>query len=156
MIEEVIASGKAFGKLKEFVAMQGGNSGYLDETDHFDKASLSATITGKDILEINGFSSKSSEVYLTACDNQEIGMTSLVLGGGRQTKESVPDLTVGIYLKKHLGDLVKEEDEIAVLYANDARRLEEAKKRFINAYTVSEKNCFSNKIIYEIITKKDV
>lgn len=156
MVEEVISSGRAFEKMKEFVAAQGGDTGYLEDTECFSKASISAVITGKDILQAKKISQKWNQAYLTACNTQEIGMTSLILGGGRQTKDSVPDLTVGIYLKKHLGDLIKEEDEVAVLYANEAHKLEEAKKRFVNAYTVSEENHFSNKIIYEIITKKDL
>ena len=38
------------------------------------------------------------------CD--EIGMCSLILGGGRETKESEIDLSVGLVLHKKVGDQV--------------------------------------------------
>lgn len=156
MVEEVISSGRAFEKMKEFVAAQGGDTGYLENTERFHKASLLAVVTGKDLLQAKEPFKKQNQAYLFACNNQEIGMVSMMLGGGRQTKDSEVDLTVGIRLKKHLGDLIKEEEEIAVLYGNDVYKLKEAKKRFMNAYTLSEKEHFSNKIIYGMITKKDL
>ena len=155
MIKDVIASGKAFTKMKEFVAAQGGDVTYLEDMERFEKAKLSYTVTGKDLFTANKLKNR-EQAYLVQCDNQEIGMTSLVLGGGRQTKDSVIDLTVGIYLYKHLGDCVRREEPVAILYANDAAKLEEAKMRFVKAYTLSEKSDFSNKVIYEVITKKDL
>ena len=95
-------------------------------------------------------------VYLAACDNQEIGMTSLILGGGRQTKDSVIDLTVGIRLGKHLGDLVEKDDCVAVLYGNDEDKLTAAKNRFMGAYTLSEHRPDSNPVVYEVITKENL
>ena len=83
-------------------------------------------------------------------------MVSLILGGGRMTKDSPIDLSVGIKLHKHLGNRIQKEDTIAILYANDEERLKEAKERFIQAYTISKTNKVSNKIIYEVITKKDL
>lgn len=155
-IERVISIGEAFSKMKEFAAAQGGNVTYLEDMSLFDKAAFSKTVIGKDLFAANSETNTWKEAYLTACNNQEIGMTSLVLGGGRQTKDSVIDLTVGIRLCKHLGDKITENDEVAVLYANDEGKLAEAEKRFIKAYTLSKENDFSNKIVYEIITKDDL
>lgn len=151
MVEESIVSGKAFEKFKEFVAAQGGDIACLDDTAKFEKAALKERILGKDLSD-----SSFENAYLVSCNNQEIGMTSLVLGGGRQTKDSEIDLTVGIHLKKHLGDEITPEEEVAVLYANDEKRLQEAKQRFVKAYTLSEENEFKNQIVYEVITKSDL
>ena len=151
MVEDSIASGKAFEKFKEFVAAQGGDIACLDDTAKFEKATLNEVIKGKDLS-----GEPFNEAYLISCNNQEIGMTSLVLGGGRQTKDSEIDLTVGIHLKKHLGDRITSDDEVAVLYANDEKRLQEAKQRFVKAYTLSEENEFKNQIVYEVITKSDL
>lgn len=151
MVEESISSGKAFEKFKEFVAAQGGDAACLDDTSKFEKAVLKESIKGKDLSD-----ESFKEAYLISCNNQEIGMTSLVLGGGRQTKDSEIDLTVGIQLNKHLGDKITPEDEVAVLYANDEKRLQEAKLRFVKAYTLSEQIDFKNQIVYEVITKSDL
>ena len=38
---------------------------------------------------------------------ENIGIACMTLGGGRETKDSVIDLSVGIYLKKKNGDAVE-------------------------------------------------
>ena len=70
-----------------------------------------------------------------ACD--EIGICSLILGGGRETKESEIDLSVGIVLEKKVGDYVKAGEPLAYIYANDRQKMEQAKERFLGAYTIS-------------------
>ena len=154
LIEDAIASGKALQKMKEFVSAQGGDISCIDHFDHFDKASLMVEVSGADLMQYHG--QTGDGVYLAACDNQEIGMTSLILGGGRQTKDSVIDLTVGIRLGKHLGDLIEKDDCVAVLYGNDEGKLTAAKKRFMGAYTLSEHRPDSNPVVYEVITKENL
>ena len=154
LIEDAIASGKALQKMKEFVSAQGGDISCIDHFDHFDKASLMVEVSGADLMQYHG--QTGDGVYLAACDNQEIGMTSLILGGGRQTKDSVIDLTVGIRLGKHLGDLIEKDDCVAVLYGNDEDKLTAAKKRFMGAYTLSEHRPDSNPVVYEVITKENL
>lgn len=156
LVDEVLSSGKAYNKMKDFVVAQHGDASYLDDMEKFEKAKYSRVITGKDLFIANQESLEWTSAYLIACNNQEIGMTSLVLGGGRETKESEIDLTVGIRLCKHLGDAICASDEIAVLYGNDEEKLEIAFKRFVKAYTLSKSNVFDNKIVYEIITRKDI
>lgn len=163
MVEEAVSTGKAFDKMKEFVAAQGGAAVYIENTDKFEKAQFSETVTGGDLYRVSAGLSENSmdgsggeKVYLAACNNQEIGMTSLILGGGRLTKDSAIDLTVGIRLRKHLGDSITMENEVAVLYANDREKLKEAKQRFVNAYTLSEEKQPNRPVVYEIITKADL
>lgn len=156
MVERVIESGEALAKMKEFVVAQGGDGAYIEDESLFEEAKYTESITGKDLLAINEALLNADGAYLVECDNQEIGMTSLVLGGGRQTKESVIDLTVGIILEKHLGDYVAKDDVVGVLYGNDLNKIQEAKRRFINAYTLSADNSFQNKVVYEIITQNDL
>ena len=65
-------------------------------------------------------------------------MVSLTLGGGRETKESKIDLSVGVVLKKKVGDYVKKGDVIATLYANSEEKLKAAKERFDKTYSYSD------------------
>ena len=67
-----------------------------------------------------------------------MGICSLLLGGGRETKESVIDLSVGISLHKKKGDFVKKGESIATLYANDRDKLRQAIKRFEGTYGYCE------------------
>ncbi|MCM1157576.1 MAG: thymidine phosphorylase [Bacteroidales bacterium] len=159
MVEEAVVSGKALEKMKEFVAAQGGEVSCLTGEKPFKQAALQEKVTGEDLLrkeEAEEAGKLMDKAYLVSCDNQEIGMVSLVLGGGRQTKDSVIDLTVGLRLNKHLGDVVAGDDVVATLYANDAAKLEEAKKRFVGAYRLSADKPMSNPIIYEVITKDNL
>lgn len=156
MVTESIQSGRALKKMKDFVTAQKGDSAYIENIEKFDKACSCKTIFGKDLLEAEKTTAGWEKAYLVACNNQEIGMTSLVLGGGRETKESVIDLTVGIHLYKHLGDEIRNQDVVAILYGNDKTKLEAAYSRFLKAYTLAKTNTFQNKIIYEVITKDDI
>lgn len=152
MVNEAITSGRAFDKLKSFVTAQGGDVSYIDNPDKFDKAQYTYTVTGKELFLSNDKTAAWETAYLYSCDNQEIGLISMILGGGRQTKESEIDLTVGIILEKHLGDKITKSDIVATLYANDMDKLSEAKERFVHAYTLSKENIFNNNIVYEVIT----
>jgi pyrimidine-nucleoside phosphorylase len=76
----------------------------------------------------------------------------LILGGGRETKESEIDLAVGIVLTKKVGDKVEKGDVIAYIHANDPEKLENAKERFLNAYTFSEEKPAESKMIKYIIS----
>lgn len=151
MIEESISTKKALSKLKEFVRAQGGDVGYIDDPSGFSLASVQKNIYGKDLLK-----ESCEHGYLYSCDNQEIGMTSLILGGGRETKESIIDLSVGIILHKHLGDFIAADDVVATLFGNDNNKIESAAKRFISAYEISSEIVKPNPIVYEIITEKDL
>ena len=153
-IEDAIVSGKAYSKMKEFVAAQGGDASYLDDFSKFDQAKHCVSILGQDLMQANNLNCQ--RAYLATCNNQEIGMTSLVLGGGRQTKESEIDLTVGIRLSKHLGDAIAPDDCVAILYGNDEEKLTTAKNRFEKAYTLSEEEQAANPVVYEVITKENL
>lgn len=78
-------------------------------------------------------------------------MASLILGGGRVTKESVIDLTVGIQLFAHLGDLVSKEKPFACLYGNDPAKVAEAKSRLLQAYTIEKTPVSPKPVIREVI-----
>ena len=72
------------------------------------------------------------------------------------TKESSIDLTVGIRIHRRLGECIHGEDLVATLYGNDEKKLNEAAKRLIAAYTVSKENTCNNPIVYEVIRKENI
>lgn len=151
LVNDAIKSGRALQKFKDFVRAQGGDNKYIDDVSLFPEASVKEVIYGKDLLDFH-----QEKGYLMSCNTQEVGMASLLLGGGRETKESEIDLTVGLKLKKHLGDFIQREDEVAILYGNHKDKVELAKQRFISAYQVSKEKVTPLPVIYEIITEKDI
>lgn len=128
MLEGVIADGSALKKLAQFVEAQGGNPAAVYDTSLLPKASIVREIKAPATGYINRI----------ICD--EIGICSLMLGGGRETKESEIDLAVGLVLQKKVGDFVKEGDTLALIHANDEAKCEAATKRFLQAYTITDAN----------------
>lgn len=68
---------------------------------------------------------------------ENIGIACMTLGGGRETKDSVIDLSVGIYLKKKNGDAVDTGDTLAVIYANDREKMDAAAEKVLHAYEIA-------------------
>ena len=125
LCKDVIESGKALDKMAEFVKAQGGNPNYIYDTSLLPKAKYIVPV----YLGTSG--------YISKCITSEVGMASLVLGGGRATKESVIDLSVGIDIRKHIGDYARKDEVFAYIHGNDEKLVEEATKRLLGAYTVS-------------------
>ena len=144
MLHKTIADGSALKKLAEFVQAQGGDNRAVFQTDLFPEASLAEEVEAPEAG------------YITYIHTDEVGMTSLILGGGRETKESVIDLSVGIRLHKKLGDYVKQGESMATLYANDPKKLSEAKKRFLGAYVIGSEEPVRPKNVYAVVTKDSV
>ena len=126
LLQQVLDDGSALDKLAQFVTAQGGDAKAVYDTDLLPKASIIEPIPAL----------KEGYIYKIACD--EIGICSLILGGGRETKESEIDLAVGIVLEKKVGDYVNAGEVLAYMHANDAEKLEAAKKRFYEAYVIED------------------
>lgn len=141
LLEKTITDRTALNKLAEFVRAQGGDDSAVFNTELFPKAEIQ-----KEVLA-------DKEGYVTEIITDEIGMTSLVLGGGRETKDSVIDLSVGIRIHKKLGDKVKKGEALATLYGNDAAKVLAATDRYLKAYTLEEKQPEAVKYIYGIVTR---
>ncbi len=126
LLAGTIRSGAALNKMAEFVKAQGGDERYVYEPDRFPKAGLTYEVKAQ------------TDGFISAMNTEEIGLTSLVLGGGRETKESEIDLTVGIVFEKKIGAKVASGDTIAVLHANDKEKLSAAVARLQKAITIGQ------------------
>jgi len=140
MLQEVLDNGKALEKFKEFIAAQGGDSSYVQDTEKFEKAKFVEPITA------------SSSGYIASIEAEQIGYSALVLGGGRETKESVIDLSVGILVEKKIGDYVEKGDTLAVLHGNDKTKMENARKIIESAYVISDTVIHPQPIIKKVIS----
>ena len=121
MLEQAIRDGSALKKLAELVEAQGGDISVVYHPEKLPAASVQ-----RDILS-------PAEGYISRIVCDEVGICSLILGGGRETKESEIDLSVGLVLNKKVGDYVKAGEPLAVIHANDEVKAAEAEKRFLAA-----------------------
>ena len=139
MLKEVIENGKALEKLAEFVKAQGGDPSYVYQPQKFETARVQREIPAP----------QAGYIQKIVCD--EIGICSLILGGGRETKESTIDLSVGLILHKKVGDKVEKGESLATIYANDEGKCEQATERFLAAYTITNVKKETEPLIKKVI-----
>lgn len=139
MLTRVIEDGSALDKLAEFVEAQGGSSKMVYHPELLAKASMVTQVCAPQ----DGYISK------IICD--EVGICSLILGGGRETKESEIDLSVGIILHKKVGDYVKKGEVIAEIHANSSEKEKVCRERLLNAYHFSDVPAMAGPVIFGII-----
>ncbi len=126
LLSEQLHSGKALEQMARFVEAQGGDPSYVLDEKKLKIAANVMPLTAKE----------DGVVSAIAC--AEVGMASLALGGGRETKADTIDPEVGILLHKKVGDAVRKGDVLAEIYYNDDRKGEEGLKRLEAAYRIGE------------------
>ena len=139
LLKEAISSGKAYDTFKTFIEIQGGNP---SDVDHIEDL-LDASFVVKVPAEFEG--------YVKEIQAEEVGRASMILGGGRATKEDVIDMSVGVVLHKKVGDTVKKEDAIATIYGNNKESVDLAMEKIKDAYTFSKEAVTPKPMILEII-----
>lgn len=141
-LKQVITNGRAFAKFREFIKFQGGDDTFAANPQLLPNA--------KHRLKVENTQSG----YVRRILAQEVGLASLILGGGRATKDSVIDLSVGILLEKKRGDAVAPGDSLAVIYANDMEKAIEAYGKIVMAYEIGEEKPDPVPMIKGIVTKQ--
>ncbi len=127
MLEKGIEDGSALNKLAELVEGQGG-----DKRAVYDTSLLPAAP-----VQYEAVCSRSGYVKHISAD--EVGLVSMHLGGGRATKESVIDLSVGIVLKKKVGDEVRAGESLATVHARSIEAAERAAEMLNSCYTLTDR-----------------
>jgi len=141
LLLEAIASGRATQKLKEFIKAQGGDSSYIDNPELFPKANY----------QISVLSTK--EGYVQQIDCEKIGLCSLMLGGGRLTKDSEIDLRVGLVLHKKRGEFVEVGTPLLTIHANDPSKCDEVQKTVLESYIIELEQVEKSELIKKVVTK---
>ena len=137
---DLIASGQAREKFREIVQLQGGDVSVID-----DPARLAPARSAYDIR--SPFTG-----YVASIQCEQLGLASLVLGGGRERKEDTVDPAVGIKFHKRIGDAVKLGEPMCTLHHNSDARLPEAHILAESAYVVEpEKPTSLPPLIYRVI-----
>ena len=139
MLAGTIEDGSALRKLAELVEAQGGNPEAVYDTELLPKASIEYEYRA----DTKGYVSR------IVCDI--VGTSAMVLGGGRENKDSVIDLSVGIVLEAKKGAYVHKGDVLARFYANDENKLSDAVKRFADAYVIEDTKPAGSRLIKKVI-----
>lgn len=140
MLEESLSNGRAFEVFKEFVRAQGGDPNEAEHPELLPAARFQETVPAP------------GDGYVADIATEEIGKICLLLGGGRETKESRIDLSVGLVLCKKKGDAVRKGEPLAVIHANDEELLGQAAECLTSAYTLTEMKPEAISLIKEVIS----
>ncbi len=114
MLQGTIDSGAALKKLAELVEAQDGEA-----RDVYDTARLPLAPVQ---LEVPSDASG----YLSHIECEKVGLISMHLGGGRATKESAIDLSVGLVLHKKVSDHVEKGESLGTIHAANMEKAQEA------------------------------
>ena len=135
MLIKGIEDGSALNKLAELVKGQEGDPEAVYNTDMLPKAPVQYEV----------LSDKTG--YVKRISAKDVGLVSMHLGGGRVTKESVIDLSVGIVLNKKVADRVEKGESLGVIHAQTMEKAQEAAQLLKNCYTIVEEPVVKSKFI---------
>ena len=136
LVYEKLRDGSAYNKFLEFINAQGATTNTFDES----------FVSCKEIIPL--LSKK--EGYIAKIDALTLGLVSMRLGAGRETKEDSIDPNVGIVLNHQCNEYVKVGEPLLYIYKND-KWDENIISDLYNAYSFSDKPIKEFKTIYKII-----
>ncbi|MEE9496822.1 MAG: thymidine phosphorylase [Desulfobacterales bacterium] len=137
ILEANIAGKKGLKKLGELIEAQGGNPEVIENPDLLPQPKIKIEVKS----EASGFIEKINAL--------NVGTASKILGAGRKKPDEFIDLSVGIVLKKKVGDRVEKGEPLAVFYSDgDKQKIDSAKVKFLSAYAIGDLPCELPKLFY--------
>ena len=137
-LNEVLNNGKAFNKLKEFIAYQGGDISYLDDLNKFDKAKYEYKIYAQ------------NEGYVKSIVALDLGVAAMKLGAGRAAKDDIIDYTAGLILNKKVGDKVNKGELLITAYTNN-ENVNDVLKEIEDSFEISKEFIKKENIVKDYI-----
>lgn len=139
LVDEAVKGGEALRCFEMMVKSQGGDVSYIEDTSKFEKASFSREVYAP------------ADGYITHMDSENIGLTAVLLGAGREKKEDNIDPAAGIVISAKTGDFVKHGELLATLFSNDKSRLDGAETRYLSAVSIGAQKPAAQPMILDYI-----
>lgn len=124
--KDAVSSGKALEVFRRTVELQGGDPHICDDPSLLPKAKYCHVIRAARNMKI------------LSLDSQALGMTSLILGAGRISKNDEIDMSAGIVMECQPGDCLYEGDALMTLYSSVCSDFSEAAVRALGAVEYSD------------------
>jgi pyrimidine-nucleoside phosphorylase len=140
---ELVRNRSALEKFRQIIKAQGGDASVIDDPKRLPQAKHQMQV----LSQASGF------VESTQCE--QVGVASLVLGGGREKKEDSIDPAVGLVLHKKVGDSVRQGEPICTVHYNSDSRLNDARGLLGQAYRIAEKPpALRRPLIHRVISRQ--
>lgn len=140
LLKKIIANGSALTKFMEIVDNQKGNVNQIREPKLLPRAKYKKDINSP----FRGFVKK--------VEARIIGQSTMLLGAGRMKKGDDIDLSVGIVLRKKIGDWVNEKEPLATVYYNDKKKYDLIKDSILKAFHTTDKRPEGKPLILKVIS----
>ncbi len=138
ILKTQIDNHEALNKFKEFIKAQGGNELVVNNYDLLPKA--------KYVYEVKA----NKTGYIKAINATAVGNYAMMLGAGRETKDSVIDLAVGLKIKKKIADYINEDSIIGEIHSNF--ELDEIKiEQFRQLFQTSDEKVIKTPLILGVV-----
>jgi len=138
LCEDVIHNGQALDRFRAMIADQGGDPTVVDDPEKvLPQAKYRIELPAK------------SAGVVSKIVADEVGVASMLLGGGRQKADDQLDYSVGIMLHKKIGDEVKLGESLLTIYSN-RDNVDDIKKLLYNNIEISD-HAEKPTLIYETI-----
>ncbi len=139
MVRQVIADGRALGMFRTLAQAQGGDAEQVDHPGRLPQASLVEMVAAPRRGHLAGIAA------MTA------GLVAVDLGAGRMKKGDPVDHSVGLVLRRKVGDFVDLGEPLFEIHASRPEQIAPARERLLAAYTWSEEPVAAPPLIYDIL-----
>jgi pyrimidine-nucleoside phosphorylase len=122
---DLITGGRGLEKFREVIRLQGGDPGVIEDLRRLPQARHQMDLVSQ------------SQGCITGIACEQVGVASVMLGGGRTKKDDLVDPAVGILLHKKVGEMVAAGESLCTVYYNSAARLPDAQALLQGAYRIT-------------------
>lgn len=136
-LEGTITDGSALERFRAMVVAQGGDGSVVDHPEIMPQAKFKIELPAKE-------SGVVSEI-----EADEMGIASMLLGGGRQKADDQLDYAVGIVLHKKIGDKVSKGESLMTIYS-DTEQIDDIKEQIYQNVKITD-SASAPELIKEII-----
>ena len=140
LLKQKLESGEALAAFRRLIITQHGDERVIDQPGLLPQARYTIPV------------SASRAGYVESIDAAGIGFCAMKLGAGRAAKEEKIDLAVGIVSEKRVGDMVRENETLAVIHANRQDDVENIKSVLRGCYRIGKKPVSPKPLVFSTIS----
>jgi pyrimidine-nucleoside phosphorylase len=142
ILEKLLDSGAALEKFAELIAAQGGNHHIVRDLTLLPQAKYQWDYQ----MPQDGF--------IHSIDTETLGISAMTLGVGRENKDAVIDLAVGIKVHVRKGERVQKGQPLLSLFYNQQEKFEAAMKIIPQVFQIADTPSEPLPLIYGIVSKE--
>ena len=143
-LQQLLESGKAYGKFLELVEIQGGDLSVIENPGSYPQSRYHQII----ISEKDG--------YIHSMDALLIGLSAMEIGSGRKKITDRIDYGAGIVLRKKVGDYVADGEPIAEIFYSKEFDFEHLQEKFHEAINIKNESPKISPLIMKYINKTSI